>query len=92
MMNTMRQILAVVLNIAFVFLAINALFIVLGFIANPLFGSGHGHWALTSLAVIVTIALRTVVWLLPFIVIMLLIGALMGNPQPTADQSEPQQS
>lgn len=80
---------AVVLNIAFVLLAINALFIVLGFIANPLLVSGHGHWALTSLEVIVANALRTVIWLLPFVVIMLLVGALMGNPQPAADQSEP---
>ena len=85
-MNTVRRLMTVVLDIAFFFLAMNALLVVLMFIVNPLIGGGHGHWVVTGFAAITAIALRTFIWLLPAVAVMFLIGSLMSSDRPATDQ------
>jgi hypothetical protein len=83
-MNTLKRMVIVVMDMAFVFLAMNALIIVLGFFANLLVTSGHGHWTATGLAVTLAIALRIFVWLLPLTALMLFISFLIGGESPNA--------
>jgi len=84
-MNTVRRLMAVVLDVAFFFLAMNALLVVLILLVNPLIGGGHGHWVVTGYAAVTAIALRTFIWLLPIVAVMLLIGSLMSSERPAAD-------
>jgi hypothetical protein len=83
-MNTLKRMVIVVMDMAFVFLAMNALIIVLGFFANLLVTSGHGHWTATGLALALAIALRIFVWLLPLTALMLFISFLIGGESPNA--------
>ena len=85
-MNTLKRLMMVVMDIAFVFVAINALVIVLGFLANLLVTSGHGHWAATGLALAVTLALRVFVWLLPLTALVFILGSLLAPEVPSASQ------
>ena len=84
-MNTLKRLMMVVMDMAFVFLAMNALVIVLGFLANLLVTSGHGHWAATGFALVIAIALRTFIWLLPLTALTFLIGSLISSKQPAAN-------
>jgi transposase InsO family protein len=47
-MNTLKRAMMVVMDMAFVFLAMNALVVVFGFFANLVVSSSHGHWAATG--------------------------------------------
>jgi nitric oxide reductase large subunit len=85
-MNTLKRMMMVMMDMAFVFLAMNALVIVLGFFANLLVTSGHGHWTATSLALTMAIALRIFIWLLPLTVLVFFIGSLIGSETPAANQ------
>lgn len=84
-MNTLKRMVMVVMDMAFVFLAMNALIIVFGFFANLLVTSGHGHWTTTGAALALAIALRIFVWLLPLTALMFFIGSLIGGESPAAN-------
>jgi hypothetical protein len=84
-MNTLKRMVIVVIDMAFVFLAMNALIIVLGFFANLVVTSGHGHWTATGLALALAVALRIFVWLLPLTALMFLISSLIGGESPSAN-------
>jgi hypothetical protein len=84
-MHTLKRVMMVVMDMAFVFLAMNALIIALGFLANLLVTSGHGHWTTTGLALALAIALRLFVWLLPLTALTFLIGSLISSKQPAAN-------
>jgi hypothetical protein len=84
-MNTLKRLTIVVMDMAFVFLAMNAFVVVFGFLANLFVTSGHGHWTATGLALALALALRLFVWLLPLTALMFLIGSLISSKQPAAN-------
>jgi nitric oxide reductase large subunit len=81
-MNMLKRMMIVVMDMAFVFLAMKAFIIMFGFVANLLATGGHSHWAATGLALVVTLALRVFVWLLPLTALVFIIGSLA----PSASQ------
>ena len=87
-MNSVRRVIVFVLDMAFVLLALNALAIVFGFLANPLAGVGHGHWTATGFAVVMALALRTLIWLLPLTALVFLIGSLISREHSNPDHSQ----
>lgn len=85
-MNTLKRMMVVVMDMAFVFLAMNAFIVVFGYAANLLATGGHSHWAATGLALAVTLALRVFVWLLPLTALVFIIGSLLAPEAPSASQ------
>lgn len=86
-MHMLRRLMAVVMDLAFVFLAVNAMALVFGFFVNLFVTGGHGHWAATGLALVMVIALKTFVWLLPLTALMFLIGSLVASERPVTDRN-----
>ena len=85
-MKLFKRMLVVVMDMAFVFLAMNAFIILFGYAANLLATGGHGHWAATGLALAVTLALRVFVWLLPLTALVFILGSLLAPEVPSASQ------
>jgi hypothetical protein len=85
-MNMLKRLTTVVMDMVFVFLAMNALIIVFGFFANLVATGGHGHWATAGLALAMAVALKIFIWLLPLTALIFLIGSLIGSEVPSASQ------
>ena len=83
-MNTVQRVMLFVLKMAFVLLALNALAIAIGLLLNSLLGAGHGA---TGFAVVLALALRTSIWLLPLAALGLLISALINRERSNPDHS-----
>jgi hypothetical protein len=64
-MSILRRVIALASDLLFVFLAINALAIVLGFAVNLPVANGHGYWTIHESIIGMAFALNTFVWLLP---------------------------
>jgi hypothetical protein len=84
-MNTLKRLVMAGMDMAFVFLAMNALVIVFGFSASLLVTSGHDHWTATGFALALTVALRIFVWLLPLTALVFFIGSLLGAESSAGD-------